>query len=352
MQVMQEEIKKQKKFLDLSSSNQQQGVADFRLAMKNSKNIPVLFSKGRRTESFFTEDSKLYITPREQLFLKKGLKLDRKTLKWDGLSARVVTKFVRYQPSETSILLKSLEKRYAAFDEATIEMAQSFSKQFSVVRLWNASIIGSILFGMVMMTFVYRYLGQGALAKQPVIDVAAAQQVSAPGMVLGAADTKDDAESFAKQVKELEQVSDRKALEREIVAMVKGYPIEKMAPAIAKQDRTVAAYIVAIAKKESAWGKRIPVLKGQDCNNYWGYRGKRELMGSGGHTCFNSPEDGVNTVAKRIKTLVEKQGVDSPKEMVNIWKCGGDCEATGGQAAADKWAVDVESIFKKFGTND
>jgi hypothetical protein len=38
--------------------------------------------------------------------------------------------------------------------------------------------------------------------------------------------------------------------------------------------------------------------------------------------------------------------------MVKTWKCGGNCEATGGKAAADKWAIDVDSIFKKFGKEE
>ncbi|MDO8529676.1 MAG: hypothetical protein Q7S18_03335, partial [bacterium] len=42
---------------------------------KNSKST--LFSRGERTESFFTEDSKLYITPKEQKLLNQGIRLTR-----------------------------------------------------------------------------------------------------------------------------------------------------------------------------------------------------------------------------------------------------------------------------------
>jgi hypothetical protein len=342
----------QKKFLDISSSREQQQVADFQLAEKKAKVISTLFSRGKRTDEFFTEDSRLYITPREQMLIRKGVKLDRDFNKWDSLSSRVVNDFVRYQPSETSMLLSALERRYEMFNDSTAEAARSFIGQFSTVRLWNASIIGSILFGMVTMTFVYRYLGQGAAAKQTDPAVSAIErQISDTGKVLGVANTEADAESFAQQVAKLEQARSSESLEKEIKDMVKGYNIEKMVPYIAKQDRTVAAFIVAIAKKESGWGTHVPVLNGQDCYNYWGYRGQRKLMGTGGHTCFNSPEDAVNTIAKRITTLVEENGKDTPEKMV-LWKCGNSCAATGGQAAANKWISDVDSVFKKFNTKE
>jgi hypothetical protein len=134
-------------------------------------------------------------------------------------------------------------------------------------------------------------------------------------------------------------------LEEKILQMVAGTPMEKMAPYIAKKDKKVAAFLVGIAKKESNYGRRVPVLNGQDCFNYWGYRGIRKRMGTGGHTCFDSPEDAVNTVGGRIERLI-KSGVDTPQEMV-LWKCGSDCNATGGQAAANKWIRDVNMYFSK-----
>jgi hypothetical protein len=346
---MPQKAKQSKKFLDISG-NRQQCVADFDAAVKNAKSTSTLFSRGKRTKTFFTQDSKLYITPEQQQLLRKGVQLNLGAHRWDGLSSRVVTRFVRYQPSEASLLMLELKKRYEMFDEATISMARSFSGQFSMARAWNASIIGSILFGMVMMTFVYRYLGQGASAKQT--DLATnseQQQIVNKGNVLGVADTRADEQSFAKEVAQIEQVKSQQTLEKEIKDMVKGLPIEKMAPEIAKQDRTVAAFMVAIARKESSWGQRVPVLNGKDCFNYWGYRGIRDRMGTGGHTCFNSPEDAVETVAKRIATLVNDYDRNTPEEMV-VWKCGNSCAATGGQAAANKWIKDVKGIFDEFDT--
>ena len=340
-------MNKNKKFLDIRTDKQQQCVAEFRLAMKNQKPISTLFFKGKRMKNFFTEDSKLYITPNEQLLLRSGKELNRKIHGWDNMSSRVVTKFVRYNPSQASLLLKELERRYELFNDSTENVAKTFLGQFSTVRLWNASIIGSILFGMVMMTFVYKYLGQGAAAKQPNSLEVPTEQVSTAPIALNVANTGSDAQSFAEEVQKLEQIRSTESLNKEISEMVKGYPIEKMVPYIAEQDRTVAAFIVAIARKESGWGEHVPVLSGKDCYNYWGYRGIRDKMGTGGHTCFDSPKDAVDTVAKRIATLVEENGKDTPQKMV-IWKCGSSCAATGGQAAANKWVDDVNGIFEKF----
>lgn len=143
------------------------------------------------------------------------------------------------------------------------------------------------------------------------------------------------------------QINKNAAFEREIKKMVKGYPIEKMTPYIANKDPKTAAFLVAIAKKESNWGKRVPVLNGEDCYNYWGFRLKSDRMGSGGHTCFDSPREAVDIVATRIDEMVKEENVDSPGEMV-AWKCGSDCNATGGRASANKWISDVGFYYNKF----
>ncbi len=133
--------------------------------------------------------------------------------------------------------------------------------------------------------------------------------------------------------------------EKEINDLVQGYPIEKMTRYIAKQDPKVAAFLIAIAKKESAWGERKPVLNGEDCYNYWGFRLKSDRMGSGGHTCFDSPEEAVEIVGARLNRLVNDEKIDTPKEMV-IWKCGYSCN--GPEAAgSEKWIKDVDYYYKK-----
>jgi hypothetical protein len=133
----------------------------------------------------------------------------------------------------------------------------------------------------------------------------------------------------------------------EIRNMVKGYPIEAMTPYIAKQDPKVAAFLIAIAKKESAWGKRHPVLDGQDCYNYWGFRLKSERMGSGGHTCFDSPQQAVETVGARLEELVNNENIDTPKDMI-VWKCGYGCQDQPKTLDEKKWIKDVNMYYQPF----
>lgn len=134
-------------------------------------------------------------------------------------------------------------------------------------------------------------------------------------------------------------------LENKIKKMTAGYPIDKMAYYISLQDKDVAAFMVAIAKKESNWGKRTPKLNGQECYNYWGFRKKRIRMGSGGHTCFDNPKDAVKTVSKRIENLLAK-GIDTPQKMV-LWKCGYGCGEHNSKSVA-KWIQDVSLYYNKF----
>lgn len=135
-------------------------------------------------------------------------------------------------------------------------------------------------------------------------------------------------------------------LEKKIRTLVKGYPIETMAPYIAKQEPRVASLLVGIAKKESAWGKRKPVLDGQDCYNYWGFRQDSERMGSGGHTCFDSPLQAVEEVSKRLVQMVNEEKLDTPKKLV-VWKCGYGCLDREKTASEQKWIRDVNYYYEK-----
>ncbi|MFA5926237.1 MAG: hypothetical protein WC831_04910 [Parcubacteria group bacterium] len=132
-------------------------------------------------------------------------------------------------------------------------------------------------------------------------------------------------------------------LENNIEKIVSGYPIDKMAPYIAKKDNKVAAYLVAIAKKESNWGKNTPKKDGKECYNYWGFRGSYNLTASG-YSCFDSPAQAVNVVGKRIGNLVA-QNIDTPREMV-VWKCGKSCSSHSSPDAS-KWVRDVDFYYRK-----
>jgi len=131
--------------------------------------------------------------------------------------------------------------------------------------------------------------------------------------------------------------------ETQIKKMVAYAPIREMAPFIARKDKKVAAYLVAIAKKESNWGAYSPKKDGEECYNYWGYRGPENTTESG-YSCFDSPAQAVNVVGRRLADLIEKK-INTPRDMV-VWKCGRN-RADQRTASAAKWVRDVNLYYKK-----
>lgn len=131
--------------------------------------------------------------------------------------------------------------------------------------------------------------------------------------------------------------------ETQIKKMVAYSPIREMAPFIAKKNKKVAAYLVAIAKKESNWGVYSPKKDGEECYNYWGYRGPENTTESG-YSCFESPAQAVNIVGNRLADLIEKK-IRTPRDMV-VWKCGRN-RADQRTASAAKWVRDVNLYYKK-----
>jgi hypothetical protein len=65
--------------------------------------------------------------------------------------------------------------------------------------------------------------------------------------------------------------------------------------------------LVAIAQQESNLGKKMPA----NCNNAWGYG-----IHSRGTLCFDSWEEGVETVANGLKTKYIDQGLDTPEKIM------------------------------------
>ncbi len=175
-----------------------------------------------------------------------------------------------------------------------------------------------------------------------VIPSALSERETAPA-VLSASVTAPVKKAPAPTPAELKQAE----LKREVLAIVAGTPMEKMADDISKRNRTVAAYIVAIAMKESKFGVYSPKeADGTDCYNYWGYRGQENPTLSG-YSCFASPSQAVKVVGDRIQSLVD-QGVKTPSEMV-VWKCGYTCD---GFPAADvqSWISDVGINYYRLNT--
>jgi hypothetical protein len=304
-----------------------------------SRNLrTTLFSRGRITESFFTEDSKLYIAPKESKLIEKGIKINSKTFGFDGISARIIADYRNFRPKENDFLYEKLVARYQEIQQGFSDLPENFARRVSLVKLWNVSIAAAIIIGMISMTFIYRYLGMGVSAEENIANAPVEK-------VLGTEEVKSDEKTvqyIQEVVNEMEE-SKKEEFNNKVREMVKGYPIEKMLPYILEKDQIVVAFLVGIAKKESGWGEHVPLLDGKDCYNYWGYRQQRVLMGTGGHTCFNSREDAVDTVAKRLKFLIEEENLDTPAKM-SIWKCGSACDQDG---QVYKWISDVSLYFDK-----
>ncbi len=129
--------------------------------------------------------------------------------------------------------------------------------------------------------------------------------------------------------------------------LVQGHPMEEMAPEMAQKDKAVAAFLISIAKKESDWGTHSPKKDGQECFNFWGYKGGYNVT-EGGYSCFDSPEQAVDIVGARIQTLIA-QKIDTPARMV-VWKCGNAACAGFDPADVQKWISDVSAYYYRLET--
>ena len=312
------------------------------------KKSSVFFTKKGVLRSFYTDQSKLYYTPEEYKIIKKGGQISHVSQRMDSLCYSKKSNFIRLVKREDLIFL-AIRHRYSNLKTYVQDLFYGATQGVSMTKMWNLSIVGAVIFGMFSMTMIYRYLGQNVSAK--IQEKSATNLEETDSRVLGARDydvnEEIDIEYITRILEDAEsgEIIKQKDFEKEILAMVKNYPIENMVSEIVKQDRIVAAFMIAIAKKESNWGKRVPVLNGEDCFNYWGYRGIRDRMGTGGHTCFDSPRDAVETVGKRIAYLVSETKRNTPSKMV-VWKCGYDC-SWDSKLAVKKWISDVDLYFRQ-----
>ncbi|MEK9173901.1 MAG: hypothetical protein AAB845_01410 [Patescibacteria group bacterium] len=204
-------------------------------------------------------------------------------------------------------------------------------------KMVYASLTGGVIFGILSMALMTQYFGGGVFANEKEPLTGAVEKSNTAGVEY---DPSQDI--FFEYFSEAEGAE----YEENIRKMVAGYPIEEMLPYILEKDKITAAFLIGIAKKESNWGKRVPVLDGQDCYNYWGYRGVRRMMGTGGHTCFNSRQDAVDTVAKRLDKLIKSEQLNTPEKLV-VWKCGFSCEGHS-RESVKKWISDVDMYYRQF----
>lgn len=216
-------------------------------------------------------------------------------------------------------------------------------------KMLYGSLIGGVAFGIVSMGFIEHFFGPSVFARSSNTEALSVSERTQAVMGIstdkesGVPQTDYDSQTDV-FFEYFSEAADEKYKES-VREMVKGYPIEEMLPYILDQDRLTAAFLIGIAKKESNWGKRVPVLDEQDCFNYWGYRGIRRLMGTGGHTCFNSRKDAVETVAKRLNTLIHSEELNTPEKMV-VWKCGFSCSGHS-RESVKKWISDVDMYFSR-----
>lgn len=143
-----------------------------------------------------------------------------------------------------------------------------------------------------------------------------------------------------------EYQNEKTLLAHELKELVADYPIEVMVPAIASYDREIAGLIVGIGKKESNWGKRTPKLSGEECYNFWGYRGvgSRGLTNDG-YGCWNTPEEAVKTIGDRLEKLRDVRSSTEPARMI-VWKCGNSC-AGHSEESIQKWIADVNFYYRE-----
>jgi len=321
------------------------------------KNTSVLFSsKYGRVRDFTTRDSKLYFTQNELLRQRRGENIEFITERIDSvISRKERASRQAFARKKEDRLYSELKKRYSSLRMYFGDLLGGYTHGVRMVRVWNLSLVGSLIFGMFLMTMIYRYLGPGALADMEEAKVQAelAQitQEQEAARVLGESIAKAEADKKAQIEAEKKQAEDailakQKEFELKIRGLVNGYPIEKMAPDIAEEDPLVAAMFIAIAKKESSWGEHVPVHNGEDCYNYVGFRLKTEELGSDGHSCFSTPKEGFEVTVKRIKALIYKEGMTTAQKMVIPWKCGYDCSWDDPEAVR-KWVTDVDYYLKQ-----
>ncbi|MDR3582905.1 MAG: hypothetical protein P4L62_00895 [Candidatus Pacebacteria bacterium] len=254
---------------------------------------------------------------------------------------------------------QAVVERYGGAREYFMDLTRGHFGELSPVKLWNVSIVGALFVGMFLMTSIYRYLGQDAGAAGVQVSSSTEVQPQVLGDQTENVDSGNTGNSAAEQAALKEYVAkimsdyqrdpqqdQQEFLTQEMTKLVKGYPIEEMVPYIAKQDKVVAAFMIAIAKQESDWGVHVPVdPDGNDCFNYWGWRGKNAI-GTAGHSCFASREQAVDTVAKRLNFLISDEKINTPGKMVVVWKCGYDC-SWDNPAAVDQWVYAVNLYLNK-----
>jgi hypothetical protein len=270
--------------------------------------------------------------------LRKSVRIATPVKKLDAVKPLAATTMFRPVKKDKMVSWRQqalrLYRKWQLASRVTSRRLERLIPRMTPNKLVYGSLMSGVAFGMVSLSMIETTFNQGA-------DAAPKEQSDTVAVNL---ETTNDNASNDVLLQYFSDAADAE-YQAEVRKMVKGYPIEEMLPEIFAKDRVTAAFLIGIAKKESNWGKRHPVLDGQDCFNYWGYRGQRRLMGSGGHTCFNSRKDAIDTVANRIDKLVNSERLNTPAKLI-VWKCGFSCEGHS-RESVQKWIADVDAYYSE-----
>ena len=421
------EIKKRKKKIytdGLTAVAKKQCIDTVRAQIgERHNNISALLLRGERTGFFVTEDSGKHIAPLAQQKYMQSYERINAAMCFDSVH-------IRYQKKYT--IGEKHVQQLSVYTDRFFDTVENYRAALRItispVRMYQVSLGGAMIFGMVSMSMIYQNLGPSVFAeglenvmskndgakevvrvienvsdekdavqekkvdeekenikedaqeeivksdeekpeedeiiKNEDVNIPKTEPVIMADIVPKNTETTSQEERNSEENKEQvakksvdsvvkkEDISEEKnvqekTLEELAYETVKGHPIEKMLPYILEQDPEVAKYFIAISKQESGFGEHVPVLNGQDCYNYLGYRGKRKLMGTGGHTCFNSRKDAVETISKRIKTLIHDQDQNTARKLVGTWKCGSKDCAGHSKESVDRWVGTVGSTYDR-----
>src|SRR4030042_6899986 len=195
---------------------------------------------------------------------------------------------VKYEIQKIKTLDGLLKKKHPARTANLFNWKKN--SVFSLFALGNRKVYaGLAIASFIAFSFHFSFQnhkGQNAAAQsQP-------WQTSMKGRVAGAFDEKTGSDDEIASLKLADdeiifnllgkiEKEKQEEFEKEILKYIKARPMEAMAPYIRKQPRTVAAFIVGIAMKESKFGVYAPHSGGRDFFNYWGYKGPENTTTSG-----------------------------------------------------------------------
>lgn len=234
----------------------------------------------------------------------------------------------------------------------TFSCLRNWKSRFKGVRTKKRNILITIILAVAASLFFSIFFDRNAQAEQSKVEtkkpgVKTIDPMNKIGKGLISIESQENNNSCLEISEKKEIISEndpeKDKTDRVLSELVAGHPISEMIPYISKRDKKVAAFLIAIAKKESDWGTHSPKMNGQDCHNYWGYKGGYKLTSSG-YSCFDSPQQAVAVVGDRIESLVNKN-IDTPERML-VWKCGSSCKGHD-PFGVRKWVSDVSHIFYK-----